>query len=141
MKKIFSGIEYDEAAGSYIVPKRDLPNVCKYVKDTDDLSFDYLKCLTAVDYAEKVEVVYELYSFKLNLGIKIKVALMPNDLKLPSVVSFWAAADWFEREVYDMFGIVFEGHPDLKRILLDDGWKGHPLRKDYTDERIVKKPS
>ena len=141
LKKNFGSIAWDDASKSYLVAKQDIARIAKFLKETGDFSFEYLKCLTAVDYTDRMEVIYELYSFRLNVGMKLKVVLQPNDLKLSSVASVWAAADWFEREVYDMFGIFFEGHPNLKRILLEDDWKGFPLRKNYTDERIVKKPN
>jgi len=140
LKKNFGSIAWDDPARSYTVPKQDIVKIAKFLKDTGDFLFEYLKCLTAVDYTDRMEVVYELYSFRLNVGMKLKVILAPSDLKISSVTSVWGAADWFEREVYDMFGIVFEGHPNLKRILLEDDWKGFPLRKNYTDEMIVRKP-
>jgi len=95
--------------------------------------FDYLVDVTAVHYPEREKqfnVLWILYSFEHNQRIRVK-ALYADADSVPSVVSLWPAANWLEREVYDMFGIHFEGHPDLKRILLPDGWKGHPLRKDY----------
>ena len=87
--------------------------------------------VTAVHYPERekqFEVVWILYSFERNERIRIKTVVAES---VPSVFSIWPTANWLEREVFDMFGIQFEGHPDLKRILLPDGWKGYPLRKDY----------
>ena len=98
----------------------------------EDEEFDYLVDITAVDYPdrpERFEVVYILYSFARNERIRIKTRISDGE-KLDSAVSVHLTADWLEREVYDMFGIEFDGHPDLKRILMPDGWEGFPLRKD-----------
>jgi NADH-quinone oxidoreductase subunit C len=95
--------------------------------------FDYCVDVTAVHYPERekqFDLVWILYSFQLNERIRVKAWFGDGEI-VPSVVSIWPTANWLEREVFDMFGIRFEGHPDLKRILLPDGWKGHPLRKDY----------
>jgi NADH-quinone oxidoreductase subunit C len=99
----------------------------------DEEEFGYCVDVTAAHYPERekqFEVIWILYSFVANLRIRVKT-LIADGQGVPSSVSIWPAANWLEREVYDMFGIRFEGHPDLKRILLPDGWKGHPLRKDY----------
>lgn len=98
-----------------------------------DESFDYCVDITAVHYPKKeqpLEVVYILYSFSKNTRMRVKTALNDGE-DIPTAVDLWPTANWLEREVFDMFGIRFTGHPDLKRILLPDGWKGHPLRKDY----------
>jgi NADH-quinone oxidoreductase subunit C len=99
----------------------------------DREQFDYCVDITAVHYPERekqFDVVWILYSFSKNERIRVKIMIADGD-SVPSAVSVWATANWLEREVYDMFGIRFDGHPDLKRILLPDGWKGYPLRKDY----------
>jgi NADH-quinone oxidoreductase subunit C len=99
----------------------------------DEEQFAYCVDVTAVHYPERekqFEVIWILYSFAANLRIRVK-ALIADGESVPSCVSVWPTANWLEREAFDMFGIRFEGHPDLKRILLPDGWKGHPLRKDY----------
>jgi NADH-quinone oxidoreductase subunit C len=95
--------------------------------------FDYCVDITALHYPNRekqFDVIWILYSFPRNERIRVK-AMIADSEAIPSSVSIWPAANWLEREVYDMFGIHFEGHPDLKRILLPEGWKGHPLRKDY----------
>ena len=95
--------------------------------------FDYCVDITAVHYPkreEQFDVVYVLYSFPKNERVRVKTLIHEGET-LRSAFDVWPTADWLEREVYDMFGIGFDGHPDLKRILLPDGWKGHPLRKDY----------
>jgi len=109
-----------------------------------EADFDYLVDLTAVDYPlrpERFDLVYILYSFARNERIRIKTRI-PEGFQPESAVSVHPTANWLEREVYDMFGIEFANHPDLKRILMPDGWQGHPLRKDYgilqMDNRWVK---
>ncbi len=95
--------------------------------------FDYCVDITAVHYPERgkqFDLVWILYSFPRNERIRLKTMITDGG-SVPSAVSIWATANWLEREVFDMFGIHFDGHPDLKRILLPDGWKGYPLRKDY----------
>jgi NADH-quinone oxidoreductase subunit C len=95
--------------------------------------FDYCVDITAVHYPERekqFDLVWILYSFSRNERIRLKI-MIADGQSVPSAVPIWATANWLEREVFDMFGIRFDGHPDLKRILLPDGWKGHPLRKDY----------
>ncbi len=101
----------------------------------DDEGFDYLVDLTAVHYPKRegtqFDVVYILYSFAKNTRVRVKTQIA-DGATLPSAVPIWPTANWLEREAFDMFGIRFEGHPDLKRILLPDGWQGYPLRKEYS---------
>lgn len=99
----------------------------------DEEQFDYCVDLTAVHYPKRepqFDIVWVLYSFAKNERIRVKTQIKDGE-SAPSVVAIWPAANWLERECYDMFGIQFTGHPDLRRILLPDGWKGFPLRKDY----------
>jgi len=99
----------------------------------DDEGFDYCVDITAVHYPkrdEQFEIVWILYSFPRNQRIRVKT-LLKDGASAPTVTGLWSTANWLEREVFDMFGIGFEGHPDLRRILLPDGWKGYPLRKEY----------
>ena len=99
----------------------------------DQEQFDYCVDVTAVHYPQRemqFDVIWILYSFPRNERIRVKTMIGDGE-SVPSAVPIWPAANWLEREVYDMFGIRFDGHPNLKRILLPDGWKGHPLRKDY----------
>lgn len=98
-----------------------------------DLAFDTLMCLSGVDYPpDRIEVVYHLFSMKWRHKIALKAPLPRDNPSLPTVESIWRVANWHEREAYDLLGIKFEGHSDLRRILLPDDWEGHPLRKDYT---------
>ena len=114
-----------------IAPAR-IASICGYLKY--DQRFVRLSSVTAVDRhpAEpRFEVVYHLHSIERNLRVRLKCRLAGGDPAIESVTSVWRAADWYEREVFDLFGIRFTGHPDLRRIMLPDDWEGHPLRKDY----------
>lgn len=107
----------------------------KFLRDDPDLSFDILMDLTAVDYLNKkpvrFEVVYHFYSLKYNHRLRVKIPVAEHDNILESMTPLWKSANWFEREVWDLYGVKFSGHPNLRRILLYEGFKGHPLRKDY----------
>src|SRR3972149_1222389 len=118
---------------THVVDKDVLIDVCDFVKREPDLQFNFLSDVLGVDCRETLscfEVVYHLYSipFKNRLRIKVRVR---EDETVPSVTSLWRSADFAERETFDMFGIVFEGHPNLKRIYMPMEWEGYPLRKDY----------
>lgn len=109
-------------------------------KDLKELGFDRLGMLTAVDRGEYFEMVYRLQSRSMSTGIFLKCHVPRERPRTRSLVSLWPAALWQEREVYDLFGIGFADHPDLRRILLREDWVGHPLRKDYVDEKVVRRP-
>lgn len=116
-----------------IISKKDIYEICKFLYSDPDLLFNMLTDLCGVDYFPKIprfEIVYHLYSFKNNQRLRLKTRIGEGE-SIESVESIWKAANWYEREVYDLFGIKFENHPDLRRILLWDGFEGHPLRKDY----------
>lgn len=102
------------------------------VKNHERLAFDYLQLVTAIDWVTQIEVVYHLWSMKHGHKIAVKVVTERENPRVPSVSDLWPAADWHEREQFDLMGVVFEGHPDLRRILCPEDWEGHPLRKDYT---------
>ncbi len=117
-----------------IVRKEEILAICTFLRDDPELAYNFMMDLTAVDYMGKeprFEVVYHLYSLSKNQRVRIKAQVSEADCAIDSIVSVWVAADWFEREVFDLYGIVFKGHPNLKRILLYEGFEGHPLRKDY----------
>ena len=116
-----------------LVRPDSLIDICAFLKEDPKLRFDYLMSLSAVDWPDRFDVVYHLYSIPNNHYVTLKVKVDRKNPIIPSVTSVWKAADWQEREVYDMFGIEFEGHPDLSRILLDTEWEGFPLRKDYVE--------
>jgi len=122
-----------EVSGTSVVVKSDsLFDVAQFLKTTPGLDFDYLTAITAVDYYDCFEVVYQLTSMKHNHSLVVKTRCYARENPtLPSVVSLWRGADFQEREIYDLMGISFDGHPNLKPIFLWGGFKGHPLRKDY----------
>jgi NADH-quinone oxidoreductase subunit C len=114
------------------VARESLVAVCEFLRSDEGGAYDLLTDETAVDYPKRLkrfEIIYQLYSFKANHRLRLKVLAGAGE-KVPSVVGIWPAANWLEREVFDMFGVVYEGHPNLKRILLPEDWVGHPLRKD-----------
>jgi NADH-quinone oxidoreductase subunit C len=124
------------AKDPFVVVKAErLLDVCRTLHDEPDLYFDFLQDETAVDYPKEhlLRVVYHLWSYKHGHGFKLKVELDRNNARVASVDSVWHAAGWLEREVFDLFGVHFEGHPDLRRIMMPDDWVGHPLRKDYQE--------
>ncbi len=102
-----------------------------YLRDDEAMGFESLMCLSGVDYPEHLSLVYHLFSSAHRHKITLKTDLGREDPRLPTVEGVWRVANWHERETYDMFGIVFEGHSDLRRILCPDDWEGWPLRKDY----------
>jgi NADH-quinone oxidoreductase subunit C len=126
-----------------VVDPGAIGELLRLCRDDPALRFDMLMDLTAVDYLRypgresgaRFEVVYHLYSVAENHRLRVKVPVEEDDPVVPSAVPLWAAANWFEREVWDMFGIRFAGHPDLRRLLLYEEFEGHPLRKDYLINR------
>jgi len=132
-KQYGSGLEALTYLGqNYLnVDRALIPNILRLLRDEEQ--FDYCVDITAVHYPKRekqFDVLWNLYSYARNERMRVKTQIVDGD-SIASCVSIWPTANWLEREVYDMFGIQFDGHPDLKRILLPDGWKGHPLRKDY----------
>jgi NADH-quinone oxidoreductase subunit C len=118
------------------VQKKDIFEICKFLYSDPDLQYQMLTDLCGVDFfpeSPRFEVVYLLYSMKKQQRLRLKIKVGDSE-SVSSVESIWKAADWLEREVYDLFGISFDNHPDLRRILLWDGYEGHPLRKDYPTE-------
>lgn len=112
----------------------DILPLCRLLHDDPELSFDYLTDLCGVDHyphEPRFQIVYHLCTMKKRDRLRLKVFLPDGPPRIASVVSVWKAANWLEREAFDMFGITFLGHPDLRRILLTPDWEGHPLRKDY----------
>ncbi len=114
-----------------VIDSAQLLEIARYSRDEE--KFDLLEDFTAVDWPKRekrFDLIAILYSFRHNTRLRLKI-LIAADQRPPSLTNIWPTANWLEREIYDMFGIEFAGHPDLKRILLPDGWQGHPLRKDY----------
>ncbi len=121
----------------------DLPRVCRFLRDDPGLAFDLLLDVTGVDRlrlpesSPRFEVVYHVYSLQHRRRLRLKVRVEDGQA-LPTVTGIWPTANWHEREVYDLFGVPFDGHPDLRRILMPEDWEGHPLRKDYPAEASPK---
>jgi NADH-quinone oxidoreductase subunit C len=146
-----SGKKLDVQDPFVVVDASALVEICRFLRDDPQLRFELLNCISGVDYLEPdpkkapkagfephTEVVYHLQSFthKHRLTLKVNLPRWKDNKagalpEVPSLVSVWPAADWHEREVYDLSGVWFTGHPDLRRILLAEDWEGHPLRKDY----------
>jgi len=128
-----SHVSYYLGAWTIVVPAAHLIAVARHLRDAPDALFDYCSDLTATDWpprAERFDVLYMLYSIRHRHRVRVKVKV--SELQpLPSVTGIWPAADWLEREVFDMFGLNITGHPDRRRILMPEDWQGYPQRKDY----------
>jgi NADH-quinone oxidoreductase subunit C len=143
---IIVGEETGGLQPALLIAPDHIARVCLELRDNPKTYFDFLSCLTGVDYgleAGRFGVVYHLASIPYQIQLTLKVSKENsrdlNDLpEFPSVTSVYRTADWHEREAYDMAGIFFEGHPDLRRILLPDDWEGFPLRKDYKTAEFYK---
>ena len=129
LNKFKDSIEYLDN-GSILIDPSNWEEISLYLKE--ELSFDYLMCITSYDLnpQSKFGLAYNFHSTKNKNYVEIRIEFN-HDVKIYSVANLWRTADWHEREAYDLMGIIFEGHPDLKRILLSEDWEGHPLRKDY----------
>jgi len=118
-----------------LVKGEKIVEVCQFLRNTAGLELDYCQDITAVDWPARkvIEVVYHLYSLPHRHGLVLKVEANRDQPVVPTVEGVWKAASWLEREIYDLFGVSFTGHSDLRRILMPDDWVGHPLRKDYQE--------
>jgi NADH-quinone oxidoreductase subunit C len=120
---------------SVVLKKERIVEIGRYIHDDPELSLDYLIDVCGVDYMGKkekrFEVVYHLYSMKHRHMVRLKAEVGEGDAEIDSVTPVWTGANWHEREAFDMYGIIFNGHPDLRRVLLPEDWEGYPLRKDY----------
>ncbi len=120
-----------------VVPRQHLLGTLEYLATESSLNFTFLSDISAVDrfpLEPRFEVSYHLLSIARRARLRLKVKIQGNDAVVHSVTPVWPGANWHEREIFDLFGIRFEGHPDLRRILMPDDWEGHPLRKDYPTE-------
>jgi NADH-quinone oxidoreductase subunit C len=130
------GVEWKEQWGelTVVVKPEAIVKVCRLLRHEPGLEYNFLSSVTAVDLGveadPRFEVVYHLYSIPQRHRLRLKVRVNEDD-SVPTVTGVWKAANWYEREVYDLFGIEFEGHPDLRRIMMPDDYEGHPLRKDF----------
>ena len=130
-------LEIVDALGetTIIVPRDQIVNACAYLKSAPGLGFNYLADLCGFDRGPeeepRFEINYHLFSTTKHHRVRLKVLLNENDPHVPSVTGVWRTANWHERETFDLFGVIFDGHPDLRRILLPDDWQGYALRKDF----------
>jgi NADH-quinone oxidoreductase subunit C len=124
-----------------LVAPEAIADVGRYLAEDDALAFDSLMCLSGVDLGakdENFEMVYHLHSMTHLHKVVLKALVPKEDPHLPTVENIWKTANWHEREVYDLYGVVFEGHSDMRRILMPDDWEGYPLRKDYKDPEFYR---
>ena len=138
LKKKFEGTSFDcgEFRGelTVVVPKDRIVEVCRFLKEDGELAFDLLADLCGIDMytpENRFGVIYNLYSLKNCHRIRLKIFTSEENPNVPSVTGIWATADWHERETFDMFGIIFEGHPDLRRMFMPEEFEHNPLRKDF----------
>ena len=136
LEQLLPGVSLAVEGSSLVVQPKDLTAVCRCLKETDRFHLDYAANLTAVDYPpERIEVVYHLYSMAHKHGpVTLRVKLDRSKATVDSVTPIWRGAEFQEREVYDLFGVTVTGHPDPRRILMWEGFQGHPMRKDYVPE-------
>jgi len=132
-----TGAKFDRDELSIYIDRPFIREACSALRDDPQLQFNYLADLTCVDWypsEPRFELVYHLLSIPHKQRVRLKVKLEAGDPKVDSITSVWPSANFYEREVFDLFGIHFSGHPYLRRIMMPDNWKGHPLRKDYPVE-------
>jgi NADH-quinone oxidoreductase subunit C len=128
--------EFTEFRGELtaVVPKERIVEICRFLKEDNELAFDLLADLCGIDMntpENRFGVIYNLYSLKNKHRVRLKIFVSGENPKAPTVTGVWSTADWHERETYDMFGVVFEGHPDLRRMYMPDEFEHFPLRKDF----------
>ena len=137
---LFTNVTYDETGEflNVVIDAKDLRPLILALRSNKEFSFDYLFCLTCVDWKTHLMMVYHLLSrtHKHTVVLKAKIADV-NNPEIETVCDIWQTANFHEREVYDLFGMKFLNHPDLRRILLDENWEGFPLRKNYVDENMI----
>lgn len=117
-----------------VVKTSDIMRVCQFLRDDEELQFDSLRDICGTDYSrpdDRFEVVYNIYSLKNNFRLRLKVRVDEAHSHVPTVIPVWSGANWYERETYDMYGIVFDEHPDLRRIYMPEEFEHYPLRKDF----------
>ncbi|MDD5189695.1 MAG: NADH-quinone oxidoreductase subunit C [Dehalococcoidales bacterium] len=127
----YPGVNTEVNNNAVIIDSKSLLSLMTYLKITPGLDFNYLTTITAIDYYQQFEVVYLLVSMEHNQSLTVKTRCNREDPVLPSVTSLWRSADLQEREIYDLMGITFEGHPNMKRLVLWPEFQGHPQRRDY----------
>ena len=134
-------IENEQSEPYFIVKADDLVSFCRFIRDDPNLIMNFLMNLSGVDTGERFEVVYNVCSYRLKHRIYFKILLDRQNAEFDTVRSVWPAADWYEREVWELFGMNVRGHPNLTRFLLPDDWdQGHPLRKDWVGKDVIPFP-
>ncbi len=137
---LFPTVAYDETGEflNILIDGAELHPIMQELRSNKDFDFDFLFCLTCIDWKTHLTMVYHLLSksHRHNIVVKAKIADV-NNPEVETVCNIWQTANFHEREVYDLFGVKFRNHPDLRRIMLDDSWDGHPLRKNYVDENMI----
>jgi len=134
LRRRFPDVQAARGEATVVVERSGLLEALAYLKDERDLSFDLLSDLTASDWPGRFPrywLAYHLLSLEHRHRVRVKVGLAEDDATAPTVTGAYPTANWFEREVYDFYGVTFQGHPDLRRIIMPDDWEGYPLRKDY----------
>jgi NADH-quinone oxidoreductase subunit C len=132
-KRLLHSVTLSDVGAAWVTPEA-LVDVCRFLHDDPDQAFELLSSVTAVDYVEFFDVVYHLTSISRNASAVLKVRLYGREaLSLASVTSVWSGAELQEREIFDLLGVSFDGHPNLKRLLTWEGFQGHPLRRDYLE--------
>jgi NADH-quinone oxidoreductase subunit C len=138
LKARFGGqnIDASEFRGelTIVVPKDRIVEICRFLKEDPELNFDLLADVCGIDMntpAKRFGVIYNLYSLTTKFRLRLKIFTEEQEPKVPTVTGVWGTANWHERETFDMFGIVFEGHPDLRRVYMPEDFEYHPLRKDF----------
>lgn len=116
-----------------VIDPAALGEICAYLHDEPEVAMDCLSNETGVDYKEHIEVVYHLFSYRHRHGAVLKVRLPRSEPRIATLENIWKSANWMEREIFDLLGVTFEGHSDLRRILMPEDWPGHPLRKDFVE--------
>jgi len=131
-----SGFQGEVIDPNFRVGPQAIVEVCRYLRDDPELNFETLSDLTGLDLPKEnnLQVVYHLYSYSQRHQIVLKVDLPRDNPHVSTMEGVWKVANWLEREVFDLFGVIFEGHSDLRRILLPEDWVGYPLRKDYVEQ-------
>ena len=137
---LFPSVTYDETGEflNILIDSKDFRSLIKALRSNKEFDFDYLFCLTCIDWKTHLMMIYHLLSKTHNHTVVVKAKIADvNNPEIATVCDIWQTANFHEREVYDLFGVKFLNHPDLRRILLDENWDGYPLRKNYVDENMI----
>ncbi|MFT6971785.1 MAG: NADH-quinone oxidoreductase subunit C [Roseivirga sp.] len=140
-EQLVLSVDENASPKAIIIDAKDLIEVMSFLQSDEQLYFDSLSCITGIDNgpeAKTMEMVYNLYSIPFNHHLMVKVKLERENPAIDSLTQLWKTADWHERETYDLLGIYFNNHPDLRRILLPADWEGHPLKKDYQEQEYYR---